>query len=208
MTDFDCSLIKNSDDIVIGKSNQTGLYRLEEGTMVEGDPGIPISKAPQDPVEFVNTLVPWLRFEYDDETHDNILSLGIEKARTLRGYTVEDKDGIRKKVTPNNGSVFLLIHVDLVNLGHKSSTNDYLASNPRISNYRVFFEGYNYTPLSVNGRILSGTYYWNSYKETSLNRYERALGALIFEVPDCVELSRTYFQADLGLRGKPMWHLV
>ncbi len=204
--DWDLHLIVDGYGVVIGKSNETGLFRLLEGVMVEGDPTIPVFTPPPDPLAFDNTLLPWMLVKYDDETDDNIISIKIEQVRTLQKFLLQNETETWEEL-PENGSTFLLVYLKVMNYGHKNFSSDFTATTPKDTSYRVFYAGYNYSPLSLEGIIQSGTYRWHEYQQMTLDRYNYTWGGLVFEVPETINLSCTYFQVDLGKEGKRMWTL-
>ncbi|MDD1677874.1 MAG: hypothetical protein LUO93_01655, partial [Methanomicrobiales archaeon] len=145
---------------------------------------------------------------YDDQTHDNMLTLGLEQVRTLQWYTLRDINDTYERVLPGNGFTFLLVYLKVINRGHKSFTDDFVADTPEGSSFRVFYAGYNFTPLSIEGKIQSGTYRWDTYAKTGLDRYNYTWGGLLFEVPESINISQTYLQIDLGRERKPIWKLA
>jgi hypothetical protein len=146
-------------------------------------------------------------YQFDDDLHDNILSMGIEQARLVQRYSVQYTNGTCDRGMPENGSTFLLLNIKVTNIGHQSSTTKYKSYGPDVAKFRVFFGGYNYTPETVKGEIISGTYRWDPYSKILLDRYEFVWGALLFEVPEDIDLSHTYLQVDLGEGVKPIWKL-
>jgi hypothetical protein len=205
--DWDSTLIRNESGMVIGKSNHTAIYHLEGGEMVKGAiPAAPVVLP--DPLEFPDALIPQIRYQYDDEQHENVLSLGMEQARILNTYLCVYKNGTTEEVIPRNGSTFLLVYLEVYHLGHKAYTYNYEEYTPEESAFRVYYAGYNYTPLLVPGDIASGTYQWKPYTKTLLDRYEHMDGALLFEVPDDIALSHAYLRAGLGEGRMPIWRLA
>jgi hypothetical protein len=116
----------------------------------------------------------------------------VKKARTISKYTLVQKDRFSEKVNPPESSTFLLVYVEAYNLGHKSYTIQYGEYSPDEGNFRVFYQGYIYTPLNVMGTVKSGIYEWKPYTKTLLDLYEHTGGILLFEMSQSINLENSY----------------
>jgi hypothetical protein len=175
--------------------------------MVAGEPASGTPIVPTDPVDFPDTIPLRMRFQYEDEQHENIFSLGVEQVRTMKEYTLIGPDGTTERITSAEGSLFLLAYIEVYHLGHKSYTYQYQEYSPERTAFRIFYNGFNYTPSTNAGMVQSGTDVWHPYNSQLMDRYEHHGGILLFELPDSVTLSRTYLGIDLGEGRKPVWRL-
>jgi len=140
------------------------------------------------------------RFCYDDSRKENTISLIASSLTWSYAFQTTGTSPVRYEAAP--GSYFLLVTVKATHLGHKGEGVNTRIQTPAESAFTLLYGDAAYRPLAPPGSTNRG----GSYSRVTLGRGESLSGYLFFEVPEELDLSRAYLQANLGGEN-PVWLL-
>ncbi len=141
------------------------------------------------------------RYTFDDRTGANTISLILESVRRTGSYQLLGGGG--DTVTAEPGRMFLLVAVQVTNIGHKGESRTYTIKTPTPGSFTLHYYNAAYSPLTVT----TSTSYGAPYGVATLNRYETKEGYLIYDVPASFNVSGAYVSVNLGDQGSPVWAL-
>ncbi|WP_214084128.1 hypothetical protein [Methanoculleus sp.] len=150
--------------------------------------------------ELPDALQPGERFCYDDTRGENTVSLIIDRATWLHAFRTTGTKPVQ--YTAGSGMSYLLVVVKATHLGHKGDGVNSRLQTPGVSAFTLHYSGETYRPLASPGQTDRG----GSYSGVALNRHESVEGYLFFEVPESLDLSHAYIQANIG-KNNPVWLL-
>lgn len=150
---------------------------------------------------FRNALPLRQRYTFDDRTGANMVSLIIESARRTGSYQLLGGD--HDIATAEPGRMFLLVAVQVTNIGHKGESRTYSIKTPGLGSFTLHYYDATYSPLTVT----SSTSYGAPYRTVTLSRYETTEGYLIYDVPASLNVSDACISVNLGDQGSPVWAL-
>ncbi|NLZ29266.1 MAG: hypothetical protein GX885_00695 [Methanomicrobiales archaeon] len=141
------------------------------------------------------------RYLYEDRNRANDISLMLAAATKTRTYCQYDKNA--EVITADSGRMFLLVEVRATNLGHKGDSRTYKIQTPGISAFTLHYRGNTYSPVKLAPRTSLG----EPYEAATLDRYERKVGYILFDVPEALALDESCLQVNLGGEEAPVWAL-
>lgn len=139
------------------------------------------------------------RYVYEDRSRANDISLMLESVREIHTYHLQGGEA----VTAEPGRMFLLVKVKVTNVGHKGDNRVYLIRTPEISAFTLHYRGTTYSPVE----LVPGTSLGEPYGPVTLNRYEKKMGYIVFDVPEALIVSDSYVQVNLDRENSPIWTL-
>ncbi|MFA7072813.1 hypothetical protein ACK11Z_03685 [Methanoculleus bourgensis] len=141
------------------------------------------------------------RYLYEDRNRANDISLMLAAAREIGAYYQFNGSG--EVVAADPGRMFLLVEVKATNLGHKGDNRVYRIRTPDISAFTLHCRDNTYSPIKLAPRTSLG----EPYGAATLDRYEKKVGYIIFDVPEALAIDECYVQVDLGGGESPVWAL-
>ena len=127
--------------------------------------------------------------------------LMLAAAREIGAYYQFNGSG--EVVAADPGRMFLLVEVKATNLGHKGDNRVYRIRTPDISAFTLHCRDNTYSPIKLAPRTSLG----EPYGAATLDRYEKKVGYIIFDVPEALAIDECYVQVDLGGGESPVWAL-
>lgn len=149
---------------------------------------------------FPDALQPGERFCYDDARRENTISILAGPVTWARTFQTTGTKPVQHDAAP--GNYFLLVAVKATHLGHKGDGVNTRIQAPAESSFTLHYGSETYRPLAAPGPTSRG----GSYSRATLDRGESLSGYLFFEVPEDLDISRTYLQASVG-KDSPVWLL-
>ncbi len=149
---------------------------------------------------FPDALQAGERFCYDDARGENSISLVAGPVTWARTFQIVGPKPVQRDAAP--GDYFLLVAIRATHLGHKGDGVNTRIQTPAESAFALHYGSNTYRPIAAPGPTNKG----GSYARTTLGRSESLSGYLFFEVPEDLDLSRAYLQANIG-KDSPAWLL-
>jgi hypothetical protein len=162
---------------------------------------IPAPRSCDLPAPGEEDLVLLQRYIYEDRSRANDISLMLESAEKIRTYYLFDGSG--KAFVADPGRTFLLVKVKVTNLGHKGDSRIYKIRTPGLDVFRLHYRETTFSPI----QLMPGTSLGEPYDATTLDRYEKKVGYILFDIPEALDLDDCSLQVDLGEAGSPTWTL-
>lgn len=140
-------------------------------------------------------------YVYSDTAKEHKLSVKPDSYTVWKSYSVNEKD----EVTAPYGKTFFMLLVDvnyIAYYGGKSSK----VRTPAPQVFTLLADGQSYMPAKVSASYLKNI--GSVYQSVTLDRDDRrAVGYLIFEVPESFDPTGAYLKANLGTGDSPIWML-
>lgn len=146
-------------------------------------------------------LVLLQRYIYEDRGRANDISLMLESAEEVSAYYLLDGSGEAVVTAP--GRTFLLVKVRATNLGHKGDNRVYKIRTPGINAFTLHCRETTYSPVN----LVPGTSLGEPYGAATLDRYERKVGYIVFDVPEALNLDDCYVRVEIDGEDSPTWAL-
>jgi hypothetical protein len=141
------------------------------------------------------------RYLYEDRNRANDISLMLATVTKTRTYCQYGEGA--EVITADSGRMFLLVEVRVTNLGHKGESRVYTIRAPDINAFTLHYRGNTYSPV----KLAPKTSFGEPYEAATLDRYERKVGSILFDVPETLALAECCLQVDLGGGEAPVWAL-
>jgi len=141
------------------------------------------------------------RYLYEDRNRANDISLMLAAATKISAYCRYDESAEVVAAAP--GRMFLLVEVKATNLGHKGDNRVYRIRTPDISAFTLYYRDNTYSPVKLAPRTSLG----EPYGAATLDRYEKKVGYIVFDVPEALAIDECCVQVDLGGGESPIWAL-
>ena len=163
-------------------------------------PPVPMNLTGEPALLFPGALQVGERFCYDDARRENAASLIVSTVTSVGTFQTSGTKPTLYTAAPGNS--FLLAAVKVSHLGHKGEGVNTRLQTPRESAFTLHYAAETYRPLNAPGPTLRG----GSYSGVLLDRHESVEGFLFFEVPEGLDPSHAYLEADIG-KDSPVWVL-
>ena len=141
------------------------------------------------------------RYLYEDRHRANDISLMLAGVTKIRVYRQSDES--TEVITADPGRMFLLVEVRVTNLGHKGDSRVYKIQTPGINAFTLHYRDNTYSPI----KLAHGTSLGEPYDATTLDRHEKKVGYILFDVPEALPIDECYVRVDLGRADSPVWAL-
>jgi hypothetical protein len=151
---------------------------------------------------YPNALAPSDRYKFKDAPEGNTISVKVGPVTRLDWYTTE-KDGKVIEHLPSYGKEFLCVLVEINHLGYGGKGNPKFRT-PKALAFTLHLGGEKYLPKQPGAYIEC---VGSVYSDISLNRRDRTIGYLVYEVPVASDPASGYLEANLGKSGSPIWRL-
>lgn len=137
---------------------------------------------------------------YFDAGKVHKLSVRPESYTFTKSYEAGDEE-----VTAPYGKTFIMVLVDVNYLGFYGGGSS-RAKVPAPQTFSLINGGETYAPATVSASYIEGV--GTVYRSVTIDREDRrAIGFLVFEVPESLDPANAYLQAKLGTGGSPVWAL-
>ncbi|MBP2146977.1 hypothetical protein J2129_002431 [Methanofollis sp. W23] len=139
-------------------------------------------------------------YSYLDSGKVHKISVRPESYTFTKSYKAGDEE-----VTAPYGKTFMMVLVDVNYLGFYGGGSS-RAKVPAPQTFSLINGGETYAPATVSVPYIEGI--GTVYRSVTIDRDDRrAIGFLVFEVPESFDPANAYLQAKLGVGGSPVWCL-
>ncbi|MDD4254183.1 MAG: hypothetical protein PHP59_02275 [Methanofollis sp.] len=152
---------------------------------------------------YPSALAPLGRYKFKDAPEGNTISVKVGPVTHLDRYTTE-KGGIVTEHLSPYGKEFLCVLVEINHLGYGGKGSQKFKT-PKASAFTLLLGGDRYLPKQPETSYVECV--GSVYSDVTLNRKDRVVGYLVYEVPVSSDPASGYLEANLGKGGSPIWRL-
>lgn len=144
------------------------------------------------------------RYKFKTASEGNTISVKVGPVTRLDQYFTKTADDTIDETLPSYGKEFFCVLVEINHLGYGGKGSQTFRT-PQASAFTLLLNGEKYLPEQP-AAYMEGV--GSVYSVVTLNRKDRTIGYLVYEVPDTVDRASAYLQVDLGTAGgSPIWKL-
>lgn len=144
------------------------------------------------------------RYKFKTASEGNTISVIAGPVKELDRYLTEKEDGTVNETLSSYGKEFFCVLVEINHLGYGGKGNSKFKT-PAPSAFTLLLNGEKYLPEQPKA-YMEGV--GSVYSTVTLNRKDRTIGYLVYEVPEGADPASAYLQANLGTAGgSPIWKL-
>ncbi|QSZ67542.1 hypothetical protein RJ40_08510 [Methanofollis aquaemaris] len=143
------------------------------------------------------------RYEFKDRAGANNLSVRVDSFAWIDRYHTT-KDEVQEEHRPSYGNRFLGVLVEVNHLGYWGKGNQKFKT-PKPGDFTLLSQGEWVKLTQPDTPYIRNV--GSIYQQVTLDRKERIIGYLIYEVPGSFDPSGSYLKAELGDAGTPIWRL-
>jgi hypothetical protein len=153
---------------------------------------------------YPNALAPLARYKFKDAPEGNTISVKIGQVTRLDRYTTEKGNTVTEHV-PSYGKEFLCVLVEINHLGYGGKGSQKFKT-PKPSAFTLLLGGEKYLPKQPETSYIECV--GSVYSDVTLNRKDRIVGYLVYEVPQSSDPALAFLQVNLGTAGgTQIWRL-
>lgn len=143
------------------------------------------------------------RYEFKDRAEANSLSVRVDSFAWIDRYYT-GKDSGKEEHRPSYGNRYLGVLVEVNHLGYWGKGNQKFKT-PKPDAFTLLSQGDWITPTQPDASYIRNV--GSVYQQVTLDRKERIIGYLVYEVPASFDPDGTYLKVDLGDAGAPIWRI-
>lgn len=151
---------------------------------------------------YPHALSPSDRYKFKDVPEGNTISVKVGPVTRLDRYSTE-KGGTVTEHLSAYGKEYLCVLVEINHLGYGGKGSPKFRT-PKASAFTLLLGGEKYVPKQPEAYIEC---VGSVYSDISLDRKDRIIGYLVYEVPVASDPASGYLEANLGKGGSPIWRL-
>lgn len=155
------------------------------------------------PSLYPDALDPLARYKFKDAPEGNTISVKVGPVTRLDRYVTEKDDVVTENLPPY-GKEFLCVLVEINHLGYGGKGNQKFRT-PKASVCTLHLGGEKYLPKQPAASYIECV--GSVYSDVTLNRKDRTIGYLVYEVPESSDSASGYLEVNLGKGGSPIWKL-
>lgn len=144
------------------------------------------------------------RYKFKTASEGNTISVKIGPITRVDQYFTKTDDDTINETLPSYGKEFFCVLVEINHLGYGGKGSQTFKT-PKASAFTLLLNGEKYLPEQPTAYMES---VGSVYSAVTLNRKDRTIGYLVYEVPEGTDPASAYLQVNFGTAGgSPVWKL-